>query len=166
MADLLASLEAGFNERTHVGAASRLRNQVLIIDKFMADQREADFPLPQDASSQPIPSHCLPNTRNTRNTKRNVSSLSSASDANIDPSLQSTGSPTTINPSTGVTSGGVYHTVGAPAFDYGTNGAVNNVGGMNGGAPGDELFLFQIPPELLEGWPWPFDATGGGFGGF
>jgi hypothetical protein len=162
MADLLASLEAGFDERTNVGAASRLRNQVIIIDKFMADQRHAE--LHQDPFSQSIPNHGLPKTRSTRNQsmthQRNIPNLSSVSDANIDPSLQST-APPTIKPSTGAGVEEIHQSVGAPGFDYTTNGAVNGVGGMNG-APGDEQFQFQIPPELLEGWPWP---TGAGFGG-
>lgn len=194
MADLLASLEAGFNERTNVGAASRLRNQVVVIDKFMADQRQADFPLsspnsssqgPQNSHSLPhtqslfaqsIPSHGLANTRNSPRHQRNTVNLSSVSDANIDPSLQSTAlpqGPATINPSTGAMPGGIYQTVegaGANAFDYPTSatvpGGVNGMGGINGGAVGDDQFQFQIPPELLEGWPWPFDMPSGGFGGF
>ena len=36
------------------------------------------------------------------------------------------------------------------------------MGDLNGTG---EQFQFQLPPELLEGWPWPFD-TSQGFGTF
>lgn len=170
MADLLASLETSFNERTNVGAASRLRNQVLIIDKFMADQRQTDNPFAPpttsqtqeniSAFSQPIPPHHLGRPPG----QRNIPALSSVSDANIDPSLQSTTPPTTMNMSIGGAAGVVYQTVGTSGFGFGENGTVNGIGRMNGAAE-DEHLQFQIPPELLEGWPWPFDTTGVGFGG-
>jgi hypothetical protein len=38
----------------------------------------------------------------------------------------------------------------------------NNMSGMPGG---EDQFQFQLPPELLEDWPWPFDMTQG-FGAF
>lgn len=85
------------------------------------------------------------------------------SDANIDPSLQAA----TISPTTGALSGGMYQTVSAPcgAFNYpATSSSMNGMGGMNGAAATVDG-QFQIPPELLEGWPWPFDASNGGGGG-
>jgi hypothetical protein len=36
------------------------------------------------------------------------------------------------------------------------------IGDLNGTG---EQFQFQLPPELLEGWPWPFDISQG-FGTF
>jgi hypothetical protein len=45
-----------------------------------------------------------------------------------------------------------------PTEAYGFVGNTNNMGGM-GGSGGQ--FQFQLPPELLEDWPWPFDMTQG-----
>jgi hypothetical protein len=45
-----------------------------------------------------------------------------------------------------------------PTETYGFVGNANNMSGMAGG--GDQ-FQFQLPPELLEDWPWPFDMTQG-----
>jgi hypothetical protein len=45
---------------------------------------------------------------------------------------------------------------------YGFIGNQNGISGMTGS--GDQ-FQFQLPPELLEDWPWPFDMTQG-FGTF
>jgi hypothetical protein len=194
MADLLASLEAGFSERTHIGAAFRLRNQILVIDKFIADQRKINFPLPQPTPSshrptqnlsrgqnpfsRPIPTHALPNVRNTPNSATHnrsiIARLSSVNDANIDPALQSVASPSgaaTINPTTGPMSGGMYQTGIGPdgTFDYLARstvpGDMNGTGGMNVAAVGEQ-FQFQIPAELLKDWPWPFHVPSGRFGGF
>lgn len=49
-----------------------------------------------------------------------------------------------------------------PTEAYGFVGNTNNISGMTG--VGDQ-FQFQLPPELLEDWPWPFDMTQG-FGTF
>jgi hypothetical protein len=46
------------------------------------------------------------------------------------------------------------------SYGYLTNST--GIGDLNG--TGDQ-FQFQLPPELLEGWPWPFDITQG-FGTF
>lgn len=188
MADVIASLEAGFNERTHVGAASRLRNQILAIDNFMAEQRKADILLSQSSSSsQALPqtqnlilsNYGLPNHRTEVNFEKNATP--SVSDANIDPSLQAV----PINPTTGALSGAMYQTVSAPgnAFDFpAISSSMNGMSGLNAvagaqssssmdamatmnGANGFTELQFQIPPELLEGWPWHFDASNGGGGG-
>jgi hypothetical protein len=144
MADLLSSLEIGI-ART-VGAASRLRNQIANIDEYMHAQRQAalHFPTP---CHYPNPSPGFSHLAAPSLLRRAVT------DANIDPSLQAGGPE----------AGGMYQ-AGASAFDYasGVNGVVAGVQAVNGA---DEQFQFQIPPELLEGWPWPFD-TGRGFAGF
>ena len=184
MVDLLASLETGFNERTDVGAASRLRNQILAIDNFMSNQRNADFsPLNSNPSSisQSLPhtqtlfasNHGLPNHRTEVKSERHA--MPSGGDANIDPSLQAA----TINSKASTISGAMHQTVGGPgsAFGYPANSSnITGMGGMNemaavSLAPLSTEGQFQIPPELLEGWPWPFDAPSGagggaGFGGY
>lgn len=45
---------------------------------------------------------------------------------------------------------------------YGYLANPTGIGGLNGTG---EQFRFQLPPELLEGWPWPFDISQG-FGTF
>jgi hypothetical protein len=42
---------------------------------------------------------------------------------------------------------------------------VANANNMSGMAVGGDQFQFQLPPKLLEDWPWPFDMTQG-FGTF
>jgi hypothetical protein len=49
-----------------------------------------------------------------------------------------------------------------PTESYDFVGNANNMSGMAGS--GDQ-FQFQLPPELLEDWTWPFDMTQG-FGTF
>jgi hypothetical protein len=45
---------------------------------------------------------------------------------------------------------------------YGYLTSTTGTGDISGSG---EQFQFQLPPELLEGWPWPFDMTQG-FGTF
>lgn len=44
-------------------------------------------------------------------------------------------------------------------------GFIGNQGGISGIAGSGDQFQFQLPPELLKDWPWPFDMTQG-FGTF
>jgi hypothetical protein len=158
MANLLASLEAGFNEPTNLGASSRLQNQVCQIDKYMFDQRQAKFRA-QSAFAQPLSHHGTSNVPMMRN-------------ANIDPVLQATSG--TISSSKGALSGpgSIYQAMGATnKFDYSTSlraGSVYISGRMNE-APvvAEGLSVFQIPHELLDGWPGRIDNSTGaeGFGG-
>jgi hypothetical protein len=165
MADLLASLEIGIT-RT-VGAASRLRSQITNIDTYMSTQRQQDshnhhfsggstttYPNPHSLTGQ---SHHANNAYSVKTELPNP---------NIDPALQNS-IPTS---STGSIPNG------ADAFqspyDY-TNaasntsaGSVNGVSRMGGQQVTDDGFQFQLPPELLEGWPWNFDFTQGFGGGF
>jgi len=71
--------------------------------------------------------------------------VTSVNNVNIDPSLQATAG---------------FHQNPA-SFDY--TGHVAAVAGIEG--MGGDQFRFQIPPELLEGWPWP-SGLSQGFGGF
>lgn len=68
------------------------------------------------------------------------------SNPNIDPTLQNAGLPD-----------GIAGTGFAPnAYEFAPQNAVNGLGGA-----GEEQFQFQVPPELLEGFPWNFDTAQG-----
>jgi hypothetical protein len=67
--------------------------------------------------------------------------------SNIDPSLQDPHGNNSYPPSTN-------------PYNYPGVSAVNSMG-MGTAADGQ----FQLPPELLEGWPWPADITQGLSGG-
>ncbi len=145
MADLLDNLESGIT-RT-VGAASRLLNQIKIIDEYMAAQRQSDLVTNGTAFPPPLSNAILPG------------SINHDSNPNIDPTLQN--QITLSSAAQGVT----FPTPSNP-YDYTNPGsAVNGLGGT-----ADEQFQFQLPAELLEGWPWPGDISqgflGGGFMGY
>ena len=132
MADLLSTLEVGMTRA--VGAASRIRTQITIIEDYMKTHRQQD-----DAVSNPTYSK---------------QALSAVKNPNIDPSLQV---PTAVpNP----------YQQPQSNFSY-KREFTSGVEGMNAGVgqSADEQFQFQLPPELLEGWPWSFDMSHG-FGGF
>jgi hypothetical protein len=131
MADLLSSLEIGMT-RT-VGAASRIRNQVRIIEDYMDAQRQQEL-----ASSASNPAYLKHEP------------LPGATNAPTDPSLQTT--PGAV---------GLYQ---QPANDFDFKGNFPS-DGIDGITEGQGQFQFQLPPELLEGWPWPFDMSHP-FGGF
>lgn len=67
-----------------------------------------------------------------------------AENPNIDPVLQE--------------SGDIQAQYQQPQNDFHFKGGF--AGGLNPseGQMGGEQFQFQLPPELLEGWPWPFDS--------
>lgn len=77
-------------------------------------------------------------------------SVPDVTDSVTDPSLQST--PATVN---------LYPTPGND-FDFKGNFPSDGIDSMS---ESQGQFQFQLPPELLEGWPWPFDMSHP-FGGF
>jgi hypothetical protein len=163
MADLLASLEVGMTR--NVGATQRLRDHIGRIDEYMAQQRQQESmyyqPHPNGNAQQPHGQPPMP------------------SDPSIDPSLQgqrgddpSSQQPHGLPSDQWQPSHGQGQPQpqdgGVPQFGYlPSNGVGDPLGGVNGAvslAP-DGGFQFQLPPELLEGWPWPFDISQG-FGTF
>lgn len=126
MADLLSSLEVGMTRV--VGAASRIRNQITIIEEYMKTQSQQNL---------------VALASNPQYIKQG---LADAENPNIDPVLQTPGNMT----------GQYQHSQSDFQFkgDFG-NGITPNVE-----QPADE-FQFQLPPELLERWPWPFDMSHG-----
>jgi hypothetical protein len=132
MADLLSSLEVGMTRA--VGAASRIRTQITVIEDYMKTQRQLDISTSNPTYSKQV--------------------LSAIENPNIDPSLQV---PAVVP--------NLYQ---QPQSDFNFKGDfTSGVEGMNSGIgpSSDDQFQFQLPPELLEGWPWPFDMSHG-FGGF
>lgn len=132
MADLLSSLEVGMTRA--VGAASRIRTQITVIEDYMKTHRQQDTMTSNPTYSKQV--------------------LSAVENPNIDPSLQ----VSTVMPN-------MYQ---QPQSDFSFKGDfTSGVEGMSAGMEqsADDQFQFQLPPELLEGWPWPFDMSHG-FGGF
>jgi hypothetical protein len=152
MADLLASLEVGIT-RT-VGATQRLRSQITRIDEYMAAQRQQDqFSYSHSHSHSQSQSHSQTGPPGPHGPGSSVSD-------SIDPSLR-------VNHDAN-TNGGLGGDQGQQIWQQQTPDSYGYLTGST--APGDlgaggEQFQFQLPPELLEGWPWPFDMTQG-FGNF
>jgi hypothetical protein len=114
-----------------VGAASRLRNQITAIDHYMESQRQAEF------AGAPFPPPGISNPSLQPKQEPNP---------NIDPTLQNTGLPD------GITGTGF-----APdSYDFTPQNTVNGLG-----EAGEEQFQFQVPPELLERFPWNLDIAHG-----
>jgi hypothetical protein len=114
-----------------VGAASRLRNQITAIDNYMESQHQAEF------TGAPFPPPGISNPSPQPKREPNP---------NIDPTLQNAGLPD-----------GIAGTAFAPnSYDFTPQNAVNRLGGA-----GEEQFQFQVPPELLEGFPWNLDIAHG-----
>jgi len=150
MADLLDSLEVGITR--NVGAASRLRNQIATIDAYMTAQRHHDLV----TNGPAYPQGTLPNPPLSMNHEPNP---------NIDPNLQNVVPPVTLATSANVSAPAESFGPHNP-FDYSAAGTSNSVNGLAG--PSDDQLQFQIPPELLENFPWPLDMSQGwmqGFGG-
>ena len=141
IADLLARLENTTSR--NVGANSRLRNLITRIDRFMISQRRQKSPsysLPssvpgQSSTGLAVPSHSLP---------IGVNNVMHNSGENTGPlvSAQWNASHSSISYLQSID-------------DLYANATINN----------DVQLQFQIPPELLEDWPWPFDMAQG-FGSF
>ena len=145
IADLLARLENTTSR--YVGANSRLRNLIARIDRFMITQRRQESLSYSQQSSAPeqssaglaIPHHNLPMGINNviHHSGEDTGSLVSAQwNGSQDLSTSSTSLAQSNN-------------------DSYANFTINN----------DDRLQFQIPPELLEDWPWPFDMAQG-FGPF
>lgn len=141
IADLLERLENTISQ--NVGANARLRNLITRIDKFMMSQRQ------QEALAY---SPVVPNQRPSgmgiphQNMSMSVNDVMNHSDtgAGSSPTAHWDGNRYT-------------EPIGVPVD--GIHGSFSDFDASN-----DQL-QFQIPPELLEDWPWPFDITQG-FGGF
>jgi hypothetical protein len=138
MADFLSSLETGI---THtVGASSRLRNQIAIIDNYrhLSAQRQPDFASTPYTPSVPAPA---PHPHPPRPFR-----LKQEPNPNIDPSLQNAGLPTGGSAAAGF----IENVYGFVPQSVGLNG--NEIGVV----AGEERFQMRVPPEL-EGFPLGFD---------
>ncbi|KAL2075200.1 hypothetical protein VTL71DRAFT_142 [Oculimacula yallundae] len=142
IADLLTRLENTISQ--NVGANSRLRHLIARIDKFMISQRRQEaLRFPPPVRNYHSPDSHLPH----QDIPMKLSHVVNQVDAGAIPAgtaqwstSQNTGSFEMV-----------------PIDD--TYGSFPDLGAT------DDQFQFQIPPELLEDWPWPFDMTQG-FGGF
>ena len=148
MADLLGRLEEGVTRS--IGAASRLRNQITNIDTYMSTQRQQDASShsifhPTTTTSYPTPQSQVP---------QNTYNVSQHQNPNIDPTLQSGNSSNSSELNNGI-----------PLYSnaYAYSNADVNAGSVNGmtsiGSTDQGGSQFQVPAELLEGWPWVHDNT-------
>ena len=141
IADLLARLENTISQ--NVGANARLRNLITRIDKFMMSQRQQEAVVFQPAPNEPPPDMGMPH----QSMPMSINGVMNNPDTNA--------SPLTMAQWDGTQNPG---SLGMIPMD-GAQGSFSDFEGSN-----DQL-QFQIPPELLEDWPWSFDMTQG-FGGF
>ena len=141
MADLLARLESTIF-RT-VGANARLRNLITRIDKFMMSQRGQEsltYPVPPSVPDQTPSDMAMTH----QNVSMGVNNMISHSDASAGVSATAQWDGTQNADSCGMVP--LQNTEG-PYSEFGRSS--------------NDQFQFQIPPELLEDWPWPFDRTQG-----
>ncbi|KAL5318649.1 hypothetical protein ACEPPN_013713 [Leptodophora sp. 'Broadleaf-Isolate-01'] len=142
IADLLERLENTISQ--NVGANARLRNLITRIDKFMMSQRQEEAL----TYSPPVPNRTPPDMGTPH-----PNLLMGVNDGMAQSNMGARSSATTQWD-------GNQHAESLSMVPLdGSHGSFSDFGSSN-----DQL-QFQIPPELLEDWPWPFDMTQG-LGGF
>lgn len=147
MADLLASLETTISR--HVGATERLRSLTSGIDSFMISQRQQES----------YGNSSSPSTYNAYLENSASGPVSQPSASMSITSLINRSEPDgTLATSTHWNSG--YQQAGLQGTADSTAMQVQHTSNMEErGGGGSQQLEFQIPPELLEDWPWPLDMT-------
>ncbi|KAH7346556.1 hypothetical protein BKA65DRAFT_279312 [Rhexocercosporidium sp. MPI-PUGE-AT-0058] len=140
IAELLERLENTISQ--NVGANARLRNLITRIDKFMMSQRqEGAITYSPTVPDSPPPDLGIQHQN-----------LSIGANDAMGHSNMTSSAPAQWNGSQHAESRSM-----VPLDD--THGSFSDF------RPSNDQFQFQIPPDLLEDWPWSFDVTQG-FGGF
>ena len=149
MADLLASLEIGMTRTS--GATQRLRSQVTRIDEYMAAQRQQNLAQPPSALPSCVPSMPHSNLREhvdmfqeeQQQSRRGVQQVGYDFPSNS----QGTGHLENRQD---------YVQIQMPTDTYNLESMPGGIGGVD--ETGQQL-QFQLPPELLDDWPWLFDMA-------
>lgn len=148
MADLLASLEISMTRTS--GATQRLRSQVTRIDEYMAEQERQNFAQPPSA-----PPSCVPSMPHS-NLREHVDMFQEREQQSRR-GVQQVGYDFPSNSQGTVHLGDRqdYVQIQMPTETY-------NFEGMPSGIGLDETsqqLQFQLPPELLDDWPWLLDMA-------
>ncbi|OBT55252.1 hypothetical protein VE04_04671 [Pseudogymnoascus sp. 24MN13] len=149
MADLLASLEIGMTRTS--GATQRLRSQVTRIDEYMAAQQQQNFAQSPSALPSCVPSMPHSNLREhvdmfqeeQQQSRRGVQQVGYEFPSNS----QDTGHLGNRQD---------YVQIQMPTETYNFKGMPSGIGGLD--ETGQQL-QFQLPPGLLDDWPWLFDMA-------
>lgn len=133
------------------GATQRLRSQVTRIDEYMATQRQQNFAQPPSA----LPA-CVPSVPHS-NLRGHVDMFQEAQQQSHE-GVQQVGYDF---PSNSHSTGHLgdrqdYVQIHMPTEAYNLEGMPGGIGGLD---ENGQKLQFQLPPELLDDWPWLFDMA-------
>ncbi|KFY39550.1 hypothetical protein V495_05891 [Pseudogymnoascus sp. VKM F-4514 (FW-929)] len=149
MADLLSNLEIGMTRTS--GATQRLRLQVTRIDEYMAEQRQQNLAQPQSALPESVPS--MPDS----NLHKHVDMFGEEQQQSSR-GAQQVGYDFPSNPQgTGhLGNRQDYVPIQMSADTYNIESMPDGISGLD---ETSQQLQFQLPPELLDDWPWLFDMA-------
>lgn len=133
------------------GATQRLRSQVTRIDEYMAEQRQQNLAQPQSA----LPA-CVPSMPDSNLHKHVDMFQGEEQQSRRDAQQVRYDFPSNPQGTRHLENGQDYVPIQVSADTFSLNSMPDGISGLD---ETSQQLQFQLPPELLDDWPWLFDMA-------